>query len=1304
MRHHTSKQAPRPVRRHTGRFVALLLAILALGIALGVSSAQASKQVTDYFGTPPGGGSLAGGKGALGGEFFFPRGVAVNNSGAGPASKGEIYITDAGQLEGQNSRVQRFSRNDNGTPSNPYDDTYGFVSAWGSDADSTPTGGNDYEICTVAAECKAGVKSGGNGTVAGDGTLALPLGIAVDQDTGDVYVADVDNYRVNVYQGDGTFLRSFGWDVVASGPDQAGVGYEVCVAANNDVCKIGVPGTGVGQVERFFTFEVPHGSAEGIAVSQADGNPATGRVFLADRINRRVNSYGLDGSSPSSIGSSALFGDGQPQAVAVDSRSIVYASNRVGESERRIERYDSQNANGLGVGFLAPIANRNGDRGLAVDSDSDGAGPETDVLYALPETGSTNTVLQFGPVNAPGLTASPTAIDEEHGTTSALLGRGLAIDEPTGNIYVASSSGGGQEAHGIYVLNVAGGQPSVSLDSVDTITATSVAIHATVNPNGPPDVRFDIEYSTNGSTWTKDFSEPIVGHQETPQTVSKVLQPLPGGLEPNTLYHLRVVATKKFAKPVISGEKTFTTLRDAPSVETTGSPIRTATTARLDGRLNPRNSATTYHFEYGTVGPCDENPCESSAPIAAGSGGLIKLVSQRVEGLQPNTAYHYRLVAESPAPGSPTFGEDMIVTTRASDAPLSHGHLVGPPGSDRAWEQVNVPDTGGNPVTEVQGISDDGSRVIYGVAGGTPLSTTGSLLSQFFAQRTATGWQPVLATPPRDQLASFGWGLPSGRTDLSELVLSNAGEKQIFIWRLSFDAPPVKVFAVSSASIPAELRLGVSEDATRIIANLSGPQDPEHPMPVGQEQLYDISSGTPHLVSFLPGNAVPTCGTYFRGAYAVPTNNAHAYHWLSPDGSRVFFASPGGNCGGEPQIYLRDLVAGETKLISPLALSGPSCGAGFIRATNDDAAFFWSASRLTPDDTPPRGGCPTRFSNDGIDVYRYDRGDGSLECVTCVVPGGTADVVLQTGNPGPAQDEIAVAPNGSRVYFSASHALLPGAGPGAYRVNVVTGDLAYVGPTGDKIGDQASEGEAISRDGSVLIFRSRGEGLNVAGSQDNGGTDQYYRYDDDDRSLICVSCPQDGSASRGPVGAFSRGSSIGPNTVPLTSDGEDFAFNTPSPLRSADQNTARAEQSPVAGTDTYEWRDGRVLLVSDGLTGWPESTGNAPTPAGISPDGRDIYFIAAVQLTPDALDSYPRLYDARIGGGFEFPQPPPPCPLEVCQGTPKGVPEEAPPGTRSFSGPGNAQPVRHQEKRHSKKKHHKKKRQHRPTHNRRAAR
>ncbi len=284
----------------------------------------------------------------------------------------------------------------------------------------------------------------------------------------------------------------------------------------------------------------------------------------------------------------------------------------------------------------------------------------------------------------------------------------------------------------------------------------------------------------------------------------------------------------------------------------------------------------------------------------------------------------------------------------------------------------------------------------------------------------------------------------------------------------------------------------------------------------------------------------------------------------------------------------------------------------------------------------------------------------ALTCLTCLTAGLDADVI------GDSSAQVAVAEDGSRVYFRTRTRLLPGAPPdgqsSVYRVAVASGELAYVGPLGEFIGPSDGGGiVAYTRDGTQFLFRTDNAALNPLGeATDNGGTAQLYRYDDRDRSLVCVSCPQDGSQ---PVDDISTGSPA------LAAGGATLAFSTATALLNADQNTVGLGQKPAAGTDIYEWRDGRLLLVTDGLTEW--SPQSPPGVGQITPSGRDLFFGAAAQLTPDALDDYTRIYDARIGGGFEFPKPPPPCPLEVCQGTPKGAPEEQEPGSGNFSGGGN---------------------------------
>ena len=72
-------------------------------------------------------------------------------------------------------------------------------------------------------------------------------------------------------------------------------------------------------------------------------------------------------------------------------------------------------------------------------------------------------------------------------------------------------------------------------------------------------------------------------------------------------------------------------------------------TATLNGVVNPRGSATAYHFEYGT------SPAYgSSTPDAAvGAGTTGQAVSVPLSGLAGNTTYHFRVVATNAAGTTP---------------------------------------------------------------------------------------------------------------------------------------------------------------------------------------------------------------------------------------------------------------------------------------------------------------------------------------------------------------------------------------------------------------------------------------------------------------------------------------------------------------------------------------------------------------------------------------------------------------------------------------------------------------------------
>lgn len=815
-------------------------------------------------------------------------------------------------------------------------------------------------------------------------------------------------------------------------------------------------------------------------------------------------------------------------------------------------------------------------------------------------------------------------------------------------LFAVNAEGTNAGRRGFFTTNY---PPALSASSATNVTSTSADLNGTINPKDAS-TKYHFEWGTTaayGNSAPVPDGDAGSGNADVPVSVSI------SGLSSNTRYHWRLVAQNANGSSA-TRDFSFLTL-GSPAIETTGAPIRRATSAFLGGRVAPRGFATSYFFEYGAEGPCDSNPCAQTAPRSAGSGVDTELVSEEVSELEPSTTYHYRLVADNGQPGSPVFGQDMTVRTQASDAPLSHGRFPGPPGSDRAWEQVSPPEAGGNPVSDPVNFSADGNRALYQIAGGTPLAEEGNLYSVYLSERSPGGWQPRSLLPPRlNELGNPHWFLRSDN-DISTVagVVLNESNFISRIWDLDpLGGPATKLDEGTLGTTPLT-GTWVSDDGSRTMAYLAGNHDPDHPSATGQ--FYDLTSGTPRLASVLPNGTAAGCGVE-QSIFSIQSGR----HVISADGARLFFVS----CGA---VYVRDLDAGQTTLMSPAPVSGLACDSAFI-AASPEKAFFWTKSRLVGVDTPPAG-CENENISDG-DVYSYDLTGGALECVTCAIAGADVFVSTSTGPPAP-EESMLLAEDGSKLYFQSPHSLVPGApevnpkdenADNTYRLDLTSDELSWVGPV-----NFAAKRVHATPDGSTILFRSAAVSLDPLGEgSTNAGMAQYYRYDDDDRSLICLSCPVDGAAPRGAVLPLQTPLDSGRSQI--SDDGETIAFMTPTPLLGIDQNTSGPSGSPENGRDVYEWRGGRYLLVTDGLNNTVEGT-EGPSAAGVSPSGRDIFFVAAAQYTPDALDGYRRLYDARLGGGFEYPKPPPPCPLEVCQGIPKGAPEEQAPGTGTFAGPGN---------------------------------
>ena len=114
--------------------------------------------------------------------------------------------------------------------------------------------------------------------------LSLPAGIAVDSSSGNVYVADTANNRIQAFSSNGTFISTWG-----------------------------------GYGERNGTFNHP----QGIAIDQQ------GDVYVADTDNHRIQAFSSNGTFISTWGVYGIDERGMrfPEGIAIDQQGDVYVAD-----------------------------------------------------------------------------------------------------------------------------------------------------------------------------------------------------------------------------------------------------------------------------------------------------------------------------------------------------------------------------------------------------------------------------------------------------------------------------------------------------------------------------------------------------------------------------------------------------------------------------------------------------------------------------------------------------------------------------------------------------------------------------------------------------------------------------------------------------------------------------------------------------------------------------------------------------------------------------------------------------------------
>jgi hypothetical protein len=786
-----------------------------------------------------------------------------------------------------------------------------------------------------------------------------------------------------------------------------------------------------------------------------------------------------------------------------------------------------------------------------------------------------------------------------------------------------------------------------------------------------------------------------------------------------------------------------------PTVDATYSVDVNSASAELRAQVNPEGYDTHYRFQYGST----EAYGSQTASADLGNALTDQTASASISGLQPETAYHYRVVAEN-ANGAPVQGPDRTFTTAP---PLASVALP----DRRAWEMVSPLDKNGGQVNGlnadsgggIAAASPDGNTVTY-VSFGSFANPQGALLgSQYLATRDAgAGWLTRNISAPVRSQTEFPGGSPppfyAFSADLSRALLRGgeaasatgvenppldprapAGYENYYL-----DSFPGGYEALLTAAPPAPPNkvqiafAGASPDLRHVVVETAAALAPGVSEEAGVRRLYEWTAGGFELLTVLP-DGTPDENTVLHVGLGLPDPRA-----VSTDGSRVIWSG-----AGEGLFVREALGTAQARTVQlDAARGGPESDDGqFLTASPDGSKVFFADRRqLTTSANDPGGtgiGALYEFQLEPANAE-----GGRLIDLTAATPDAGVEGVLGEGES---------QAGGTYLYFVAGGLLAAnqnGAGEtaqlGADNLYVLHQDpsthewqttfIATLSPDDNRNeSNSPAPGEAqdwtfdaavrtarVTPDGSHLTFMSDASLTgydNAVATGSSCGRDAYknplpasceevFLYDAPGAgSLRCASCNPSGQRPQGPSGIpggtdFSPGRGIYLSRA-LSDDGSRLSFESYDALVPTDANARR---------DVYEYESGHPYLLSGARPGADASFIDA------SADGSDVFFTTRAQLVPADTDQFVDLYDARaphVPGealGFPGPATSPPCSAACRPATSPPAPL-TPGGSDALSGNGNAHPTRrHHHRRHhrSHRRRHAEHRRRHPNSNRRASR
>jgi DNA-binding beta-propeller fold protein YncE len=415
----------------------------------------------------------------------------------------------------------------------------------------------------------------------GANALKEPAGVAVNETSGDVYVVDKGNNRVENFSSSGTYIGQFNGteiDGVAAG------------AGKEAPAKFSEP-----------TAIAVDNSCIGGALECSD--PSVTDVYVVDAGHKVIDKFSATGEYLGQLAEAGTVAFGPLGSVAVDPKGELWVCQSKGTNDVGVDNFSNADTNQFlssrDVMFSGPVGtplcavNAQGDlyvggTGVRIaEFDSKGA-----VLNpAVDEEPASGIAIEFSTddVYIDNISAlnrfTPNGSLLERLAVPDLHGGGVAVNSSSGQIYVADSS---SDVVDLYVFEPPP-KPSVESESVSDITEHDATLRATINTH---DVytgywfqidtnssynftqadcpfkfpgRVECESITDGEPLPAGLVEPhpeYIPAGAGIQTVSLDLANIGASLQPGTSYHYRVIASS--GEGIVEGaDQTFLTPNSA---------------------------------------------------------------------------------------------------------------------------------------------------------------------------------------------------------------------------------------------------------------------------------------------------------------------------------------------------------------------------------------------------------------------------------------------------------------------------------------------------------------------------------------------------------------------------------------------------------------------------------------------------------------------------------------------------------------------------------------------------------------------